>query len=73
MDDDVQLGKPKGSPNLIKLDILGSTVLLDHEQGNVIPLSKPTCSAEAVIKYLVAEGFLVLDSENESPGNPENN
>ena len=73
MDDDVKLCKPKGSPDLIKLDILGSTVLLDHEQGNVLPLSKPTCSAEAVIKYLVDEGFLVPVEENESPGKEENN
>ena len=73
MDDDVKLCKPKGSPDLIKLDILGSTVLVDHEQGKVLPLSEATCSAEAVIKYLVAEGFLVPVEENESPGKEENN
>ena len=73
MDDDVKLGKPKGSPDLIKLDILGTTILVDHEQGNVLPLSKATCSAEAVIKYLVAEGFLVPVEEVESPGKGENN
>ena len=73
MDDDVQLGKPKGSPNLIKFDFLGMTVLLDHEERSVTPLSAPSHSMEGVMKYLVDEGFLVPVEEIESPGKEENN
>ena len=66
MDGDVQLGKPKGSPNLIKLDFLGMTVLLDYEERSVTRLSGPSHSMEEVMKYLVDEGFLVPVEEIES-------
>ena len=65
--------KAEGTPDLIKLDFLGMTVLVDHEDRLVTPLSAPTHSLEAVMKYLVDEGFLVPDKKSESPGKEENN
>ena len=73
MDDDVQLGKPKKSPNLIKLDFLGMTVLLDYVERSVTRLSGPSHSMEEVMKYLVDEAFLVPVEEIESPGKEEDN
>ena len=73
MDDDVKLIKAEGSPNLIKLDFLGMTVLLDHGERSVTRLSGPSHSMEEVMKYLVNEGFLVPVEEVESPGKGENN
>ena len=73
MDDDVRLVKADGTPSLFKLDFLGMTVLVDHEDRSVIPLSAPTHSLEGVIKYLTDEGFLVPADENQSPRKEENN
>ena len=73
MDNNGQLVKPKGSPDLVKLVYRGLPVLLDHTEKTVIPLEPPAPSLEPVMKYLVDEGFLVPVKENESPGEEKNN
>ena len=73
MDENVRMVKAEGTPDLIKFDFLGMTVLLDHEERSVTRLSGPSHSMEEVMKYLVSEGFLVPVEENESPGKEENN
>ena len=73
MDEKVKLVKAEGTPNLIKFDFLGMTVLVDHEERTVIPLSEPVHSLDAVIKYMRNEGFLVPVKDSKSSGNPENN
>ena len=67
MDNNEQLVKPKGSPDLVKLVYRGLPVLLDHTEKTVIPLASPTHSLETVMRYLVDEGFLVPVKESESP------
>ena len=71
MDDDVNMVKAEGSPDLIALDYLGMTVLVDHEQRTVVSLSEPTRSLDLVIKYLKDEGFLVPEPENDPKGKEE--
>ena len=73
MDENVRMVKAEGTPDLIKFDFLGMTVLLDHEERSVTRLSGPSHSMEEVMKYLVGEGFLVPVEEIESPGKGENN
>jgi hypothetical protein len=71
MDDSKNMIKAEGSPDLIALDYLGMTVLVDHEQRTVFHLSEPTLSLDLVIKYLGDEGFLVPNPNNGSKGKEE--
>ena len=68
MDNSVNMVKAEGSPDLIALDYLGMTVLVDHEQRTVFHLSEPTLSLDLVIKYLGDEGFLVPEPGNGPKG-----
>ena len=56
---EVQFIKAEGHPDLIKFDYLGMTVLVDHSEKSVTPISEPIYPIECVIKYLIDEGFLV--------------
>ena len=73
MDDSKNMVKAEGSPDLIALDYLGMTVLVDHEQRTVFHLSEPTRSLDLVIKYLGDEGFLVPEPDNGPKGKEESN
>lgn len=68
----MQFTKPEGYPALIKFNYLGMTVLLDYEEGSIHPLTEAEHQPGQVLKYLVDEGFLVPDNENESSGREEN-
>lgn len=68
----MQFTKPEGYPALIKFNYLGMTVLLDYEEGSIHSLTEEKYQPGQVLKYLVDEGFLVPDIENESSGREEN-
>ena len=61
-----QFIKLEDYPDIIKVDFLGMTVLLDYKEESIQPLGGPSRSPESVIKYLIAEGFLETEPENES-------
>ena len=62
----MQYTKPEEYPDLIKFNYLGMTVLLDYGEGSIHPLNEAVHAPGLVLKYLVDEGFLVPDIENES-------
>ena len=73
MNNSKNMVKAKGSPDLIALDYLGMTVLVDFEQRIVFHLSEPTLSLDLVIKYLEDEGFLVPKPGKDRTEKEENN
>ena len=73
MSNQILLVRPEGSPDLIKMEIMGGTILLDHQEGRVFPISDQTCSPDSIINYLIAEGFLERVQDNKSTDASEEN
>ena len=49
--------RPEGYPDLLKFTYLGCPILLDYKEQSITPLAPPTVDPQAVMDYLVVEGF----------------
>jgi len=64
--------RPEGYPDLLKFTYLGCPILLDYKEMFIAPLVSPTVDPQAVMNYLVAEGFLIPEpEENQATEQPE--
>ena len=66
----MQMEKPEGYPDLIKVMFLGDEFLIDYKEGNIRPLGITDHHPARVIKYMVDEGFVIFEEEeSEEPKN----
>ena len=66
----MQMEKPEGYPDLIKVMFLGDEFLIDYKGGNIRPLGITGHHPARVIKYMVDEGFITFEEqESEEPKN----
>lgn len=65
------VNRPEGYPDLLKITVLGCQFLIDYKELSIVPLSAPPVGPEALLNYLIAEGFLIPEPENHSDGQAE--